>query len=91
MPKVSPIIEVVGMSVTENAGPSVVLKQFCAGQLVNVRRKENQFLLYTYSESKTAQLTYMPTDYIMKSAIRYIACKSYQWEHMEAWEACGCI
>lgn len=47
MPKVSPIIEVVGMSVTENTGPSVVLKQFCAGQLVNVRRKENQFLLYT--------------------------------------------
>lgn len=93
MSKVSSINKEVGMPVIESTGPSVVLRQFCAGQLVNVRRKENQFLSYTYSESKTVQLTYMPIDYIMKSAIRYIASKSChsQWEHMESWEACGYI
>lgn len=35
----------------------------------------------------------MPIDYIMKSAIRYIACKSYcsQWKHVESLEPCGYI
>lgn len=47
MPKVRSIIKAVGMPVTENTGPSVLLRLFCAGQLVNVRRKENQFLSYT--------------------------------------------
>lgn len=39
-------IKAAEMLVTENNGHSSALKQFCAAQLVNVRRMENRFLSY---------------------------------------------
>ena len=46
MQKIGSTTKAVGMLVTENTGHSSVLKQFYAARLVNVRRMENQFLLY---------------------------------------------